>query len=59
MRITPPIGLNVFMMKSMLPEVPLYGIFKGIGPFFVGDIIRLVIVTLVPQIVLFLPSFMR
>lgn len=59
MRITPPIGLNVFMMKSMLPEVPLYDIFKGIGPFFIGDIIRLVIVTLVPQIVLFLPSFMR
>ena len=57
--ITPPIGLNVFVMKSMLPEVPLFDIFKGIGPFFLGDIIRLVIVALVPEIVLFLPSFMR
>ncbi len=57
--ITPPIGLNVFVMKSMLPEVPLIDIFKGIGPFFVGDIIRLLIVAFVPGMVLWLPSFMR
>ena len=57
--ITPPIGLNVFVMKSMLPEVPLIDIFKGIGPFFVGDIIRLLIVAFVPGLVLWLPSFMR
>ncbi len=56
--ITPPIGLNVFVMKSMLPEVPLIDIFKGIGPFFVGDIIRLLIVAFVPGTVLWLPSLM-
>ncbi|MBT4722004.1 MAG: TRAP transporter large permease, partial [Rhodospirillaceae bacterium] len=56
--ITPPIGLNVFVMKSMLPEVPLIDIFKGIGPFFVGDIIRLLIVAFFPPIVLYLPSLM-
>lgn len=56
--ITPPIGLNVFVMKSMLPEVPLISIFKGIGPFFIGDIIRLLIVAFVPGMVLWLPSFM-
>ena len=56
--ITPPIGLNVFVMKSMLPEVPLVSIFKGIGPFFAGDLIRLAIVVFFPPVVLYLPSFM-
>jgi len=57
--ITPPIGLNVFVMKTMLPEVPLIDIFKGIGPFFIGDIFRLLVVAFVPGMVLWLPSFMR
>lgn len=56
--ITPPIGLNVFVIKSMLPEVPLISIFKGIAPFFVGDLVRLLIVAFVPWIVLYLPSLM-
>ena len=57
--ITPPIGLNVFVLKSMLPDVPLGAIFRGIAPFFIADIVRLMIVVFVPQIVLFLPSLMR
>ena len=57
--ITPPIGINVFVMKSMLPEVPLASIFKGIVPFFMGDIVRLLIVAFVPGVVLFLPSLKR
>jgi len=57
--ITPPIGLNVFVMKSMLPEVPLIDIFIGIAPFFVGDIVRVLIVAFFPATVLFLPSLMR
>ena len=56
--ITPPIGLNVFVMKSMLPEVPLSTIFKGIAPFFIGDLIRLSIVVFVPSVILYLPSLM-
>ncbi|MAF46713.1 MAG: TRAP transporter large permease subunit [Rhodospirillales bacterium] len=57
--ITPPIGLNVFVLKSMLPEVPLASIFKGIAPFFAADIMRLMIVVFVPGVVLYLPSLMR
>jgi len=57
--ITPPIGLNVFVMKTMLPEVPLIDIFKGIAPFFIGDIVRVLIVAFFPATVLFLPSLMR
>lgn len=56
--ITPPIGLNVFILKSMLPEVSLTTIFKGIGPFFAADIVRVAIVILFPGVVLWLPNLM-
>jgi len=56
--ITPPIGLNVFIMKSMLPDVPLQQIFKGIVPFFLADLMRLAIVILVPSVVLWLPNLL-
>ncbi len=49
----------MFVIKSILPEVPLIDIFKGIGPFFVGDIIRLLIVAFVPGLVPWLPSLMQ
>jgi len=56
--ITPPIGLNVFILKSMLPEVPLTTIFKGITPFFCADLFRLAIVVLFPAVALWLPTLM-
>lgn len=54
--ITPPIGLNVFVLKSMLPDVPLSSIFKGIAPFFCADLVRLGIVVAFPPVALWLPS---
>ncbi len=56
--ITPPVGMNVFIMKAMLPEVPLTMIFRGIIPFFLADIIRLAIILFIPQVVLWLPRVM-
>ena len=56
--ITPPIGLNVFVMKSMLPDVELATIFKGIVPFFMADIVRLMLVVFLPGMVLFLPGLL-
>lgn len=56
--ITPPIGLNVFIMKSMLPEVSLSAIFKGIMPFFCADLVRLALFIFFPSLVLFLPNLM-
>jgi len=53
--ITPPIGLNVFVIKSMLPDVPLGAIFKGIVPFFAADIVRLLLVVFLPGLALRLP----
>jgi TRAP-type C4-dicarboxylate transport system permease large subunit len=56
--ITPPIGLNVFVLKGVIKDVSVGTIFKGVTPFWVADIIRLLILTLIPGLALFLPSVM-
>jgi tripartite ATP-independent transporter DctM subunit len=57
--ITPPVGLNVFVLKSMLKDVSLGTIFRGVTPFWIVDIVRLLILMLMPSIVLLLPSLMN
>ena len=56
--LTPPIGLNVFVMQRVVDEVPLSDIFKGVLPFVLICIGVVVIITLFPQLVLWLPSTM-
>jgi tripartite ATP-independent transporter DctM subunit len=57
--ITPPIGMNVFVINSITPEVSLVSIFRGVMPFVLADILRLVVLVLFPAIVLFLPETMQ
>jgi C4-dicarboxylate transporter, DctM subunit len=54
--ITPPVGVNVFVIKGIAPDVPLETIFKGIFPFLYALIILTIIVMFFPQIATFLPS---
>jgi C4-dicarboxylate transporter DctM subunit len=54
--ITPPVGVNVFVIKGIAPDVPLELIFKGIFPFLAALIIVTAILILFPQIATFLPS---
>ena len=54
--ITPPIGINVFVMHGMAKEVALPTIFAGIMPFFVADVVRLLTVLLFPALALWLPG---
>ena len=56
MRITPPVGVNVFVIKGIAPEIPLETIFRGIIPFLAGLIILTIILFIFPQIATFLPS---
>ncbi|WP_305577798.1 TRAP transporter large permease [Devosia sp.] len=56
--ITPPVGMNVFVIKSIARDVSLVTIFRGVTPFVVTDIIRLTILILFPALVLFLPQTM-
>jgi len=56
--ITPPVGLNVFVIKGAVPDVPLTTMFKGIWPFLVAAVICIGILIVFPQIALYLPSKM-
>lgn len=56
--ITPPVGLNVFVLKGVVGDVSTATIFKGVTPFWVVDIIRLALLVLIPSLVLFLPNSM-
>ena len=47
-QITPPIGINVYVINSMARDVPMTESFKGIVPFFISDLVRIAIIILVP-----------
>ena len=57
--ITPPVGLNVFVLRSVLPDVPTQTVFRGVMPFIVADIIRLGILVAFPAITLYLTQFVK
>lgn len=56
--ISPPVGINVFIVKSVAPKVPLSEIFRGVLPFWFMMIVTVAILILFPQIVLVLPNTM-
>ncbi len=56
--ITPPVGLNVFILKGVVGDVTTGTIFRGVTPFWVMDIVRLLLLLALPGLVLFLPSFL-
>jgi C4-dicarboxylate transporter DctM subunit len=57
--ITPPVGMNVFIMKGVADDVPLDTIFKGIFPFLLADVARLITIIAFPAVTLFLPALLR
>ena len=57
--ISPPVGMNMFVMNALLKEVPMKQIFRGSALFCVPLAIGLVLVLLFPQLALWLPSLMR
>jgi C4-dicarboxylate transporter DctM subunit len=57
--ISPPVGLNLFVLSSLLPNVSLNTIYRGVWPFVTADIVRLGILIAFPAISLWLPSFMN
>ena len=56
--IHPPVGMNVFVIKSVVKDVSFSTIFLGVLPFVLTDILRLVILIALPEIALFLPARM-
>lgn len=57
--ITPPVGMNVFVINTIARDVSLPKIFRGVMPFVAVDILRLIILVAFPAIVLFLPMTMK
>ena len=56
--ITPPIGLNCFVVAGVRPDIPLGSIFKGIWWFFICDVLTVALFVAFPNIVLWLPNNM-
>lgn len=57
--ITPPVGLNVFVLRGVLPEIPTATVFRGVLPFVGADVVRLTLLVLFPAISLYLTQFVR
>lgn len=57
--ITPPVGVNVYVVSGVAKDVPLEVIFKGIVPLLLALIVAVILMVIFPEIALFLPSFMR
>lgn len=57
--ITPPVGMNVYVINSIAKDVKLTTIFRGVLPFIATDIIRLALLLIFPAIALYLPMTMR
>lgn len=56
--ITPPVGLNVFVINSLARDVPMIETFKGVLPFLASDAIRVVLIIIAPIITLILPRLL-
>ncbi|WP_027233533.1 TRAP transporter large permease [Leisingera caerulea] len=54
--VTPPVGMNVFVLKAVLPEVPVVKIFRGLVPFIIADVARLALLIAFPALTLWLGS---
>jgi C4-dicarboxylate transporter, DctM subunit len=56
--ITPPVGMNIFIINSMAPGVPMQDTYRGVVPFLIAEIARVALIAAVPGITLFLPRIL-
>ncbi len=52
--ITPPVGMNLFVINSMAKDIPILDTYRGVTPFVISDIVRTIILAVFPVISLFL-----
>ena len=57
--ITPPVGMNIFIMAGMARDIPITTMFRGISSFLFALVVCVVLLLAVPQIALFLPDVLR
>jgi tripartite ATP-independent transporter DctM subunit len=56
--ITPPIGVNLFVIRSVVPDIAMMTIVRGVIPFIVADLVRVLIIAAVPALSLWLPNLL-
>ena len=56
--ITPPVGLNIFVIRAQLPDIALGTVFRGIVPFLAADAALIALLLLFPQLALWLPGIL-
>ena len=56
--VTPPVGLNCFVVNAVRPDIPLQDVFRGVWPFVLADLLLLVLLYVYPEIVTFVPNAM-
>ena len=57
--ITPPVGLNCYVVAAVRPDIPLGDVFRGIFPFFLADVVTIALFLAFPGIILWLPSLIN
>jgi tripartite ATP-independent transporter DctM subunit len=57
--VTPPVGVNVYIVSGLAPDVPIWTIFKGVSVFLISYVICLALLMIFPDMALFLPSVLR
>jgi tripartite ATP-independent transporter DctM subunit len=57
--VTPPVGLNCYVVNGIRPDIPLEKIFRGVTPFLVGEIFIIAVIVAFPDFILWLPNMMQ
>ena len=56
--ITPPLGMNIYVVKGLRSDIPLVTVFRGVLPFLIADIPHIALLVVFPVLTLYLPSLM-
>jgi len=54
--VTPPVGVNVYIVSGLVPDIPIQTIFRGVMVFLIAYVIVLLLLVVFPQLALFLPN---
>jgi TRAP-type C4-dicarboxylate transport system permease large subunit len=57
--LTPPLGMNVFVVKGIAPTIPLTAIYRGVTPYLISNILRLSVLLMFPALALWLPQVLK
>jgi TRAP-type C4-dicarboxylate transport system permease large subunit len=55
----PPLGMNVFVVKGVAPQIPLASIYRGVAPYVMSNLVRLAILLVFPALSLWLPAVLK